>query len=480
MATPTPTVVLLPVWGVGHLMSMLEAGKRMLAHSGRALSLTVLVMRPPIEHSASEVDGHIRRKEEASGLDVRFIHLPAVAPPTDFVGIEEFVSRFVQMHAPHVRAAVSGLASPVAALVVDFFCTTVFDVARDLAVPAYVYFTSNASMLALFQRLPALHDEVSEEFGEMEGAVNVPGLPPVPPACLPTPLMDKKNPNYTWFVYHGRRFAEADGVIVNTASKIERTVIDAIADGQCTRGAPQAVYPIDDPPPDQQQPPHECVRWLDAQPPSSVVFLRFGSGGYFAAPQAHEIARGLERSGQRFLWVLRGSPAPGSRFPSDADFDALLPDGFLERTRDRGLVWPTRAPQKAILAHAAVGGFVTHCGWNSILESLWHGVPMAPWPLYAEQHLNAFLLVDYLGVAVAMEVDRKRKNFVEAAELERAVRALMGDAEEGRKAREKATEMKAACRNAVESGGSSHAALQRLSDDLRKGAVADVRRSEAE
>jgi UDP:flavonoid glycosyltransferase YjiC (YdhE family) len=127
-----------------------------------------------------------------------------------------------------------------------------------------------------------------------------------------------------------------------------------------------------------------------------------------------------------------------------------------------------------------VGGFVTHCRWNSILESLWHGVPMVPWPLYAEQHLNVFLLVDYLGIAVAMEVDRKRKNFVEAVELERAVRGLMGDAEDGRKAREKATEMKAVCRKAVESGGSSHTALQRLFDDLRKGVVANVRRSEAE
>jgi hypothetical protein len=162
----------------------------------------------------------------------------------DFIGIEEFVSRFVQMHAPHIRAAVSGLASPVAALIVDFFCTTFFNLARDLTVPAYVYFTSNASMLALFLRLPVLHDEVSVEFEEMEGTVDVPGLPPVPPACLPTLLMDKKNPNYTWFVYHGRRFTEADGVIMNMASELERTMIDAIADGRCTRGGPQAVYPV--------------------------------------------------------------------------------------------------------------------------------------------------------------------------------------------------------------------------------------------
>jgi len=469
----TPTVVLVPVWGAGHLMSLLEAGKRLLARAGGKLSLTVLVMRPPTEQLAAEVEGHFRR-EEASGLDVRFVHLPAVDPPTDFAGIEEFVSRFVQMHAPHVRAAISSSASPVAAVVLDFFCTTLIDVCRDVAVPAYVYFTSNAAMLALMLRLPALHEEVTVEFEEMEGAVDVPGLPPVPPSSLPKPLMDKKNPNYTWFVYHGRRFAEADGIIVNTAAELERSALAAIADGRCTRGvrAP-AVYPIGPvisftPPPEQ---PHECVRWLDAQPPASVALLCFGSLGFFAAPQAHEIARGLERSGHRFLWVLRGPPAPGARHPTDTNLAELLPDGFLERTKDRGLVWPTWAPQREILAHAAVGGFVTHCGWNSTVESLWHGVPLAPWPLYAEQHMNAFTLVAAMGVAVAMKVDRKRDNFVEAAELERAVKELLGGGEEGRKAREKAMEMKAACRNAVEEGGSSDAALHRLAEQLYKGVV---------
>ncbi|KAF8669516.1 hypothetical protein HU200_051319 [Digitaria exilis] len=476
----TPTVVLVPTWGAGHLMSLLEAGKRLLARAGGALSLTVLVMRLPsdFEQLAAEVAGLIRR-EEASGLDVRFVHLPAVEPPTDTVGIEEFVSRFVQAHAPHVRDAVAALDRPVAALVLDFFCTTLLDVSRDLAVPGYVYFTSDAAMLALMLRLPALHEEVTVEFEEMEGGVDVPGLPPVPPTSLPTPVMDKKNPNYTWFVYHGRRFAETDGIMVNTAAELEPSALAAIADGRCTRGvrAP-VIYPIGPvisfPSPSEKKQTSECVRWLDAQPPASVVLLCFGSGGFFPAPQAHEVAHGLERSGHRFLWVLRGPPAPGSLQPTDANLSELLPDGFLERTKDRGLVWPTWAPQKEMLAHAAVGGFVTHCGWNSVLESLWHGVPMAPWPLYAEQHLNAFMLVEAMGVAVAMEVDRKRGNFVEAAELERAVKELMGGGEEGRKAREKAVEMKAACRNAVEEGGSSYSALQRLSEELCKGAVLDT------
>ncbi|KAF0899737.1 hypothetical protein E2562_024065 [Oryza meyeriana var. granulata] len=459
-----PTVVLMPVWGAGHLMPMLDAGKRLLGCGGGGLSLTVLVMQPPREEDVSAVAATVRR-EEASGLDIRFHQLPAVASPADCVGVEEFVSRFVHLHAAHVRAAISGLACPVAGLVIDFFCTALLDVSRDLTVPAYVYFPSNAACLALFLRLPELEEEVTVEFEEMEGEVDIPGLPPLPPSSLPLPVMDKKNPNYTWFVYHGRRFMEANGIIVNTVAEIEQSVLAAIADGRVTRGvrAP-TIYPVGPvisftPPSDQT--PHECIRWLDAQPPASVVLLCFGSMGSLAPPQVHEVAHGLERSGHRFLWVLRGPPEAGNLKPSDANPDELLPEGFLERTRAKGLVWPTWAPQKEILAHAAVGGFVTHGGWNSSLESLWFGVPMVPWPLYAEQHMNAFTLVAAMGVAVAMKVDRKKNNFVEASELERAVKSLMGGSE-GRKAREKAMEMKAACRKAVEEGGSSYMALHKL------------------
>jgi UDP:flavonoid glycosyltransferase YjiC (YdhE family) len=138
----------------------------------------------------------------------------------------------------------------------------------------------------------------------------------------------------------------------------------------------------------------------------------------------------------------------------------------LEKTKERGLVWPTRAPQKEILAHAAVGGFVTHCGWSSIVESLWFGVPTLSWPHADEQHFNAFTLVADMGVAEALKVDKKRNNFVEATELERAVKALMDDGETARKIRNKSVEMKAGCRKAVEHSGSSVVCLERLYDAL--------------
>ncbi|CAD6217971.1 unnamed protein product [Miscanthus lutarioriparius] len=478
-----PALVLLPEWGSGHLMSMLESCKRVLLSGGggKAFSITLLVMRPPTAEATSEVEAHVRR-EAASGLDIRFHRLPAVEAPSDAVGVEEFIARYIGLHAPHVRDAVAAMACPVAALVLDIFAAPLVDVARGLGVPSYVFMSSTGALLALMLHLPVLHESVPVEFDEVEGEVEVPGLPPVPPESMPCPVVDKKSPNYAWFLRLGDRFMDATGIIANTADELEPGPLAAVAGGRCVPGRPAPpVYPIG---PvlslGDRSPSHECVAWLDAQPPGSVVFLCFGSMGWFDPPQVVEITAALERCGHRFLWVLRGPPsdasgagAPdGSEHPTDANLDELLPEGFLERTKGKGVVWPTWAPQKDILAHPAVGGFVTHGGWNSVLESLWHGVPVVPWPLYAEQHLNAFELVADMGVAVPLKVDRKRDNFVEAAELERAVRSLMdADGEQGRRAREKTADMKAVCRKAVEEGGSSHAALQRLAEALHHGAV---------
>ncbi|XP_057982257.1 UDP-glycosyltransferase 71A16-like [Malania oleifera] len=141
----------------------------------------------------------------------------------------------------------------------------------------------------------------------------------------------------------------------------------------------------------QEAGPAGIMTWLDEQPPLSAVFLCFGSMGSFGPDQVKEIARALERSGYRFLWSLRRPPSKeiGAMISEYVDLQEVLPEGFLDRTIHTGKVigW---APQVAILSHPAIGGFVSHCGWNSTLESVWCGVPIATWPMYAEQQINAF------------------------------------------------------------------------------------------
>jgi hypothetical protein len=199
---------------------------------------------------------------------------------------------------------------------------------------------------------------------------------------------------------------------------------------------------------------HECLAWLDGQPKASVVFLCFGSLGRFSAEQIKEMAAGLEASGQWFLWAVRRPPGDEA-----GDLDGLFPEGFLQRTGGRGLVVMSWAPQREALAHGAVGGFVTHCGWNSVLEAVMAGVPMLAWPLYAEQRMNRVFLVEEMRLAVAME--GYDKETVKAEEVAAKVRWLI-DSDGGRELRQRTQAAMQRAKEAVSDDGESKAALKNL------------------
>jgi UDP:flavonoid glycosyltransferase YjiC (YdhE family) len=142
-----------------------------------------------------------------------------------------------------------------------------------------------------------------------------------------------------------------------------------------------------------------AVRWLDAQPPGSVVYVALGSEVPLPAALAHELALGLELAGARFLWELR---KPGGV----ADDEDALPPGFRQRTRGRGLVVMGWAPQVRVLAHAAVGAFLTHCGWSSLVEGLLFGRPLVMLPIFGDQWPNARAMEGRkVGVQVARDED---------------------------------------------------------------------------
>ena len=211
-----------------------------------------------------------------------------------------------------------------------------------------------------------------------------------------------------------------------------------------------------------------AVEWLDAQPDRSVVFLCFGSMGTLSAEQLKEMAVGLERSGQRFLWSVR-NPA-GSNNPKkylevrpEPDLDALLPQGFLERTKGRGLVVKSWAPQADVLRHRATGAFVTHCGWNSVLEAVAAGVPMLCLPLEAEQKMNKVCMTEDMGVAV--ELEGYMAGFVKAEEVEAKVRLVI-EGGDGRQLRARAAARREEAEAALGEGGSSRASFAQFLLDV--------------
>ena len=135
----------------------------------------------------------------------------------------------------------------------------------------------------------------------------------------------------------------------------------------------------------------------------------------------------------------------------------LLPEGFEIRNKDRGLIVALWAPQIPVLSHPSTVGLISHCCWNSTLESISHGVPIISWPLFAEQRMNRLLLLNEFKVAIAVEMESD-DNLVRRGEVERAVKELM-EGESGMRVRARVKEMKEKGVSALKEGGSSYKAM---------------------
>ena len=153
-----------------------------------------------------------------------------------------------------------------------------------------------------------------------------------------------------------------------------------------------------------------------------------------------------------FIWVLRDADK-GDVFDGEVR-RSELPEGFERRVSGRGLVVRDWAPQLEILSHPSIGGFVSHCGWNSCMESITMGVPIAAWPMHSDQPRNAVLMTELLRVGLLIRDWANRNELVMATTIENAVRKLMAS-EEGREMRKVADELATAVRRSVADGGVS-------------------------
>ncbi|KAH9692850.1 UDP-glycosyltransferase 72E3 [Citrus sinensis] len=460
-----PHVAVLASPGLGHVVPLLEFAKRLVINHGVHVRFLVITT-----NEASAAQEKLLRSLP-DGLDVVDL------PPVDVSAVtRDDMPVITRLHAivdeslkSSLKAVLIELCNP-RALVIDLFCTQAFEICSQLSIPTYSFVTTSIHFFAFALYLPTLDREVQGEFVDLPEPIEIPGCPPVRPEDLLDQVRNRKIDEYNLFLLHISRLPLAAGIFLNRWENLELVPLRAIREHSFYLQIPTPpIYPIG--PLIKQDETlsasdEECLAWLGKKPSDSVIFVAPGSGGTLTAEQVTEMAWGLEQSKQRFIWVVRmpsDASASATFFNVGSDVNdpqAYLPEGFLQRTHGMGMVVPSWAPQVEILRHSSTGGFLSHCGWNSSLESICHGVPMIAWPLYAEQKMNAAMLTEEIGVAVKPVIESGKK-VIGRGEIERVVRLVM-ESEQGQVMRRRVKELKESASRALEDGVSSSDSLARF------------------
>jgi hypothetical protein len=185
----------------------------------------------------------------------------------------------------------------------------------------------------------------------------------------------------------------------------------------------------------------ECIKWLNKWKPCSVLYINYGCITVMTDYLMKEFAWGLANSKLKFLWILRPDVVIGEE-------NLHLPQEFLDEVKDRGYI-TSWCFQEQVLAHPSIGGFLTHCGWNSTLEAISSGVPTICWPFFAEQQTNCRYLCNVWKIGMEINHDVKRD------EITKLVMEIM-EGEKGKEMREKCLELKKKAIDATDLGGSSY------------------------
>ncbi|KAG8480823.1 hypothetical protein CXB51_025537 [Gossypium anomalum] len=401
-----PHFVLIPFMCQGHLIPMVDIA-RLLAERG--VIVTVITTPKNAARFSSSINGAIK-----SGLAIRVKQLgfPAAevglaegCETIDNLPSMELMSRFF--------AAVSLLQQPVermleelkprpSCIIYDRNFTWVVTLASKYQILKIWFDGKNCFSLLCYHNIitSRVHECVSQ--GE---TFPVPGLSDrieLTPAQVPGFLPTMKE--------HAEKAMEAEGGADGHKNDFDKA----------RRGNEASITDED-----------RCLKWLDSWPPSSVLYVCFGSLNRLIPTQLIELGLSLEASKRPFIWVIRGG------YKKEEMEKWLEEDGFEDRIKGRGLLIRGWAPQVLILSHPSIGGFLTHCGWNSALEGICAGVPMITWPLFAEQFMNQKLLIQILkvgvsiGVEVAVQMGEEEKfgAMVKKGDIMKAMESLMEEEE---------------------------------------------------
>ncbi|KAF8037486.1 hypothetical protein BT93_B0396 [Corymbia citriodora subsp. variegata] len=393
----SPHLLVYPFISSGHIIPLLNLADRLLR---RGVRVTALV---------TPFNQHLLRPLLS---DHPSLYHPLVIPAPDVpcLSKNDLIVKVISMRHHHYPAVVEWFRShpsPPVAILSDFFLGWTQDLASELGIPRVVLSPSAAFFVSiefsLWQNLPknSSDDENSTvTFGDVPNS-----------------------PTYRWWQISRlfRMYKEGDadlefhrqgwlanaaswGVVLNSFTELERVYIDYMK-GRFGSDRVWAVGPLPPPVDDSASltsrggsrpvEAKKVLKWLDGREERSVVYVCCGSRTALANNQMAALAAALEMSRVHFVWCVKET-MDGQVL----DGHGRLPEGFESRTAGRGLVMRGWAPQVPILRHHAVGGFLTHCGWNLVLKAIGAGVVMLTWPMGADQYTDAKLLVDQLGVAI--------------------------------------------------------------------------------
>ncbi|XP_077242242.1 hydroquinone glucosyltransferase-like [Tasmannia lanceolata] len=457
-----PHIAIIQSPGMGHLIPLAELAKRLVLHNF-SITLVSLSADP-----SSKAQNTIL---ESLPKDVNSISLPPISPQDTPTGIraETRMCLTVSLSLPSIREILKTLNSTthLVAVIVDLFCTDVIDLAGEFSVRPYLFFSTTAMCLSLALNLETLDATYTCEYRDITEPLKLPGCIPVSWKDVGEPFQDRQNDAYRWVLHQSKRYKDVEGILVNSFVDFEPGAIKALTEEMPGRPPIYPVGPLIGLTRESDE--SECLKWLDDQPRGSVLFVCYGSGGTLSFEQLNELALGLELSEQRFLWVVR-SP---SEKEANATFFSLwgvkgdpfefLPEGFVSRIKGKGMLVSSWAPQTQVLSHGSTGGFLSHCGWNSTLESVVNGVPLIAWPLYAEQKMNAVMVE---GMKVALRPKASETGLIKKEEIARVVKGLM-KGEEGKEARSRMGDLKDAAAKALAEDGSSYRSLSEVAQQWK-------------
>ncbi|ONK79769.1 uncharacterized protein A4U43_C01F9890 [Asparagus officinalis] len=468
--------VLVPWLAQGHIIPMIDIA-RLLAHRGITVSLvTTPANLTRIKPTADRI--------HESKLPIRFLPLPF--PSTEFglpAGCENIDSLPSKSLVLNFYNACKALKQPLMdylrdpktpspnCIISDFGHPWAADIAREFSVPRFVFHGFNCFAILCIENLTIYktHESVPSDTEPLV----LPGLPQRIEISrisrLQLPRQFQVSQPYEEIQKEVRESEMgADGIVINSFDELEvgyKGLLEKSSGKKSWMIGPVSF--INNGSKDLAERGNrtlieetKCKNWLDSMTPDSVVYVCFGSMGSFGPSQLIELGSGLLASNKPFIWVIKSIQNP--------EVEDWLSENFSDDSKC--LIIRGWAPQAMILSHAAVGGFLTHCGWNSALEGICAGLPLLTWPMFAEQFLNEKLVLEVLKIGVSIGVktptewagEVKDDVVVSREEIAKAVETVMDEAEEAGGRRRRAKELAEMAKRAMEEGGSSYVNLTGL------------------